>query len=95
MDDDGKPIIIAPSEVMGYLRDPEFRWYLNLWNVSALVNAPVFGGGWAEWPADIADAWIAFASEQDRLRSEREQANNPKREFTTPGQKPKKGRDRG
>lgn len=77
-DEAGQPIIITPAEVEDYLDDPEFRHYLNLWNISELIKEPPFDGGWATWPYDILTAFLAFHGEDANLAREHDKKHKPK-----------------
>jgi len=67
---DGKPIIVRADEVASYFTE-EFWAYLEIAHTSSVLETPPFGGGWAEWPADIALALAALYDEDARIAKEK------------------------
>ena len=70
-------ILVTRDEVAGYVNDPEFGYYLSVYQYTKLWGMPN-GNGWANEPTDILDGITAMELEAKTIEHEEmTKANKP------------------
>ena len=62
-------VIVTRDEVKGYVEDPQFSYYLSVYQYTKLWGMPN-GNGWANEPVDILDGITAIEIEAKNIEAE-------------------------
>lgn len=79
----GEDVIVTRDEVLKYVKDEAFLFYLSVYQYVKLWGMPN-GNGWANEPSDILDAITALEIEQREI--EHDEIENAKSSHKQPRQ---------